>query len=283
MEVFKGRRTLEMKKRRNIIIILLSLFVFVARAAPVASAASYLWSDNKEGGKLFGEPPPKFTFSTGFFDKYVGPQGAIWYDDGNPVIQSEINIMWPGRTAPYLNFWNSASPRGGLSSDGGDENDWTVGLKHLTEGGLLVDVGITYFDVADLFDVPRDDIYNPFLELSKEFEVSDSHKISPYLRFSPYYPAKGSSPEKGLYVNSGFRHTWQIDPKLDLSQKMGLIYDDGALGLDSGFLGEYMLGFDYKLTESLTLNPCLRLFTPLTVEDSRKTVAAIGGFIEYSF
>ena len=86
----------------------------------------------------------------------------------------------------------------------------------------------------------------------------------------------------------GVKHNWKICPKLDLSQKFGLICDDGALGLGSGFIGEYRLGFDYKLTEStdrisITLNPCLRVFTPLTVEDGRKTVAVIGGFIVYSF
>lgn len=228
---------------------------------------------------------PRFTLSSKWLSKYVGPQGTVWHKD--PVIQTKFEVPLPEGFS--YKIWHSAGTNdSSLSSDGADEIDHTLRWRKANWLGvpdLNVDMGITYFDTADLFDVPRGDIINPYLEVSKGFRISKNNRLAPYLKFSPYFPAKGNSPEKGLYVLGGFRHAWQINPKLALNHKLGAIYDDGVLAYDSGFIGEYRLDLSWKLSKTLTLNlPSLMVFTPLTsLSDDRKTEVVLGGGLKYSF
>jgi hypothetical protein len=230
---------------------------------------------------------PTVSFWLKGFTQYIGPQGAVWHPKS--LIQGETKVIWPGeKVSPYIKIWQSFGlDDSDLSSNDADETDYTVGLRFLADllgTDVNVDAGVNVFDTYDLLKLTKSDIYNPYIEFSKDFDVAKGQTLSPYLKFSPYFPMYGDTPEKGLYILGGVKHVWQFSPELIVRQKAGFVRDEGALDLDSGYLAEYQLSIDNQLTDSLTWNVLiLKVYTPLTVHDRRETDMAAGTGIKYKF
>jgi len=233
--------------------------------------------------EIKAEKPFTITLSSKWMSSYLGAAGSKFH---GRVVQSELLLETP--SGFYFGIWNSVGLNDSdWSGDYGDEMDYTIGWSGPVFDDFNLDVGITYWDCLDvgrMFDKSGEDVLYPYIELSKEIYNKNNHTFTPYIKVAVPYPAKTTAPERGVYIFSGLRHGWQINDKLSFSQDIGLVHDDGAFGMDSGFEGAYKLSLDYSLTESVTIN-CLtfQAYTPLTIHDERVTETAIGCGISITF
>jgi len=234
------------------------LFAAVALVVVVATAAT---------AEISG------SISTKTVAKYVGSAGTKFYDA--PVQQTDIFISLP--KGFYVDFWNSMPLNG--KENFGKEDDWTVGWNgKIGESGLKADIGISYYDFIGLFNSAGDTI-NPYAKISMDIAVTKNQTLTPYVKIEAPFPVSGSSLKGGVRTYGGIIHTWQASEKLSLSQEAYVVYDNGAYGMDSGFIGKYAAGASLKIYKSLSLDASLSATAPLTkVHDGRKTeiVPAIG-------
>ncbi|MBZ9577712.1 hypothetical protein KJA13_01600 [Patescibacteria group bacterium] len=222
------------------------------------------------------------TLSSKIYSKYLNEGGGNILHD-KPVIQTDLFASLP--KGFYLGIWHSAGLDGtGLSSDNGDEIDYIVGWSGKV-GKVNLDIGAYYFDLVDIFKSPHGDIIEPYFEISKGFDISDKHCLTPYVWFGFPYSAKGDEFGHGFYVRPGVKHAWQITPKLTLNQKANLFFDDGACGFDSGLFGEYRCSFSWQISKSTTIDLIsVKGITPFTsLSDNRKTEIVYGAGITYRF
>ncbi len=194
------------------------------------------------------------TISSKVYSKYLGSTtGSICHED--PVLQTDLFFTLPHGL--YFDIWHSSGLDGtGLSSDGGDEIDFTVGWTGEIEKlqNIKLDLGISYFDCYDLFKMPSGDFILPYLNVSKEFPVLKDHCLEPFVFFQFPYSAKGNEYGNGFIVRSGMFHHWNITDSLAICQRVNLTFDDGAWGNDSGLLGEYRFDASWKITDRITLD-----------------------------
>lgn len=223
-----------------------------------------------------------FKVSSKVYSRYLNAgAGNILHD--KPVIQTDLFVSLP--KGFYFDFWHSAGLDGtGLSSDSGDEIDYTVGWSGEVKN-LNLDIGAYYFDCVDIFKSPRGDFVEPYLEVNKSFDISKNQRLTPYVWFGFIYSAKEDEFGHGFYTRFGVKHAWQINPKLRFSQKANLFFDDGACGFDSGVLGEYRCDLSWQISKSTTLDLIsVKAITPFTsLSDSRKTEIVYGAGITRRF
>lgn len=222
------------------------------------------------------------TISSKIYSKYLGSYTGKVCDD-DPSLQNDLFITLP--KGFYLEIWNSIGLDGtGLSSDYGDELDYLVGWSGKSEE-INLDIGIAYIDCIDLFESPRGDLILPYLEINKEFDVSEKHRLTPYIGFEFPFSAKGNEFGHGFFARFGVKHAWQISPKLVFNQKINLFFDDGALGGDSGILGQYRCDLSWQISKSTTIDLIsIKAIDPITsLSDGRKTEMVYGTGIAYRF
>jgi len=210
--------------------------------------------------------------STEALTKYVGNSGMLYHD--KPVIQTDMLLTLP--KGFYVDVLSSFGLDGtGMSSDLGDEGDLGLGWRGNVKG-LDLDVGAYYLDFVDIFKA-RGDVISPYVEVSKTFDISKSHSLTPYLRTEVIFPAKGTIPGNGVWLFGGVRHKWQVSQAFAASQRLGLVYDDGAYDAESGLLGQYRLKLSWDLTKSITFDVLsLKVSFPLTTFHDRETQAVVG-------
>lgn len=208
------------------------------------------------------------TFSTKYYNKYIGDTGVLFYD--RPVIQNELNVSLP--RGFYANIWYSTSlAHSGLNTNDGNEFDPTLGWCG-DVAGVTLDTGITYFDIRAVGTFGRGDVWQPYVELSKELELNKAYAITPYAKTEYGIPAQGNSTEhKGLHVHSGFRNKWQVADKLGLSQQADFVFDDGAYGYSRAWVYSHALALSYAMTDRLSIELGGKMYVPLTQADGRST------------
>jgi len=229
-----------------------------------------------------GKQDISVTVSSKVYSKYLGSHtGSICDDD--PSLQNDLFVSLP--KGFYLEIWHSVGLDGtGLSSDYGDELDYIIGWKGEVKE-INLDLGAVYIDCVDLFKSPQGDLIIPYLEVNKEFDISENHRLTPYVCFEFPYSAKGDEFGHGLWTYFGTKHAWQITPKFAFSQKVNLFFDDGACGNDSGLLGQYRCDLSWQISKSTTIDLIsIKAITPFTsLSDNRKTEIVYGAGITYRF
>jgi len=223
------------------------------------------------------------TVSTKVLSQYLGSDGAIFHD--KPVLQTDVFIQLP--RGVYIDFWHSVGLDGtDMSSDYGDEIDYTLGWSG-TLKGFVLDTGVSYFELVELLDIPQGDVIQPYIEVSKGFNTNKSQSLTPYFRVEFPFPAKGSSPEKGILTYGGLRHTWQGSPMLTMNQEVYVLRDDGAFGFDSAVVGQYHIRLSWNYFKRINIDfLSLDVSTPLTSvsdADGRKTEVVVGGGLTFNF
>ena len=210
------------------------------------------------------------SFSSRIYSKYVGDTGVVFYD--RPVVQSEINVSLS--KGFYVNLWYSMSlAHAGLDTNDGNEFDPTLGWSG-DVAGFTLDTGITYFDIRPVGSFGRGDVWQPYLEFSKELVPAKAHIISPYIKTEYGIPAKGNAREdKGLHVHGGLRHKWQAADSLGISQQAEIAFDDGAFGYTRAWVYSHSLMVSYAVTDWLSLEVCGKVYAPMLAkaDDGRNT------------
>lgn len=212
--------------------------------------------------------------STKVLSRYVGSSGLLAHE--KPVLQTDLYLLLP--KGFYADLWHSVGLDGtSMSSDFGDEIDYTFGWTGGDVKGLGVDVGVTYLDLVDLFDGRRDLLY-PYLEVNRKFPLFEKSFFIPYVRVERYFPLASESFDGGTYLQAGMRHLWDPISLLTISQRVGVLYDDGAFGLGAGFVGQYNLNLGVNVAKGITLDvPTVKFTAPMSsFSDGRETQTVIG-------
>ncbi len=209
------------------------------------------------------------TLTSKVLSRYVLVNGADVYR--KPVVQSELLLLLPKGFYADL-FW-STGMNTQFSHDLDDEVDWTVGWSGNVGKGVVLDFGVTYFDLRSLWSTkgPVGDFIQPFAQAEKTFSLSESQSLTPYLRLEVLFPTHADI-RTGSYVHLGVRHVWTVSDVLALNQKLFLVGDSGAAGFDAVVIGHYQAGLDWRMAKKLTLTlPTLKFSSPLShVSDGRQ-------------
>lgn len=220
-----------------------------------------------------------FNFSSRVVSQYVGSSGCVASE--KPVVQSEATFWFPrikcipGRA--YLDIWHSAGFDSDLSSDYADEIDYTVGWFAEVEK-VGIDIGVSYFDSFELFNGRKGDLIRPYFEINRKFDLTEEHSVTPFFKTDFLISAMGYDVAHGVRSRLGVKHAWQINPQFSFNQKACFVFDDGACGLDSGVLGEYQCGFNWKVNDWLSFEPIsFRVISPFSsLSDGRETQTVFG-------
>lgn len=235
----------------------------------------------ESNGGFFDEISATLSFSV--WSQYLANSGGMIFHN-KPVIQSDLTISFdnPGI---YLDLWNSTGLNGGgFSSDYGDEFDITIGWVYIFEdSGISVDVGVSRFDILPVGKISDDDITQPFITISREWQIAENHTIAPYARFEVLW-ADGGNPNGETYIHFGTTYDIGLTEDLSLSQKFDICYDPGMFGFDSGFIGGYEVGLGLDL-DSMHIDLFqIRVATPLeSLDDDRGTEVVFGAGVSFRF
>ncbi|MFA6495077.1 MAG: hypothetical protein WC246_01220 [Candidatus Paceibacterota bacterium] len=213
------------------------------------------------------------TVSAEVFSKYLGGNGAIFYD--SPVVQVDTTIAWANGI--YVDAWKSCG------SGFGNENDLSVGwTKTLTDGCYLNVEGL-YIDAHPSGDTD-DNMFSPRLEFGKDFKLGAT-TISPYVRWENYQVQRWTSlMNGGDFLFIGTKISWQSSERLvSLSTNAKIVYDKGTFCNDSGYLAQLCARAEMKISKQTALVADVKASAPLTTHDARKNEIAVGVGIVYRF
>lgn len=247
-------------KRLHILLFIMAMFLTTVGFCSTATAAEY--SLSVEG-----------------MNKHILPgSGAVAYEDA--VLQTNLSAKFANGI--YANIWGSAGLRGRDNSLGGDEMDFTIGWSTVAKG-LNLDLGVTYLNYIDLSDrsVVSDAIM-PYLEVSKDYKLTSTQTLAPYVRHEQIFVANGN----GSYSYLGARHTWspEMMKRLSLNSNIAIVYNSRAYGSEDGFVATYTGNANWKLTDKLSVNlPIVKVGAPLDGISDRNTNASVGAGIAYNF
>lgn len=197
--------------------------------------------------------------STKTATQYVGNNGSVIV---NKAVQ-QTNLFIPLSGGFYADIWNSLAINGDEK-----EIDWTAGWSGAV-AALNVNLGVSYFDCGQLF-ASKDDIVNPYFEISKSFKLSDNQSLTPSVKIeSPILNDNFSL--AGTFTHIGVKHVWQATERLSVVQNVRIMHDDGAYGMDSGLVGKYSFSLGVITTKSITINASIDISKPFGSINDRKT------------
>jgi len=234
------------------------------------------------------EEAPKFLtldVSSEFDSGYLLDSG--WKVGNGSASQSDIHLSLVGF---YGDFWISRPLNG--KTDGRKEIDYAAGWAGPIGYGFDVDIKLAYFACQDIEVEDEEsgevseicgDILQPSVEVGREFALSETHSLRPFVRMEFPMPVKSGGPERGVYTHFGATHTWTISPSLTFTQTVKAIADDGVYGAGSGFVGMYGAALSYDLYKGLTITPSIKATTPFSVVDERKSEIVGGIGLSYSY
>ena len=184
--------------------------------------------------------------------KYLGPDGAIWYD--RPLLQSDIAVTL--KNGIFFDVWGSTSDN--KKSGWDKEIDLTFGYSKSIKKFEYSIEGSYYF-------VQGIDIFTGSIDVSIDFPVS------PFIHFSGYWPAKRGGPKEGALLIGGLR------ARLDFGKGSGLALeasgrnDNGAFGYDPAWIAMGRADLDIALSKKFKILLGVEYARPLTVVgDGRK-------------
>lgn len=220
----------------------------------------------------------EFTVAPRVSSQFVNYSGIVLHD--RPVLQTSLTAATP--SGVYANLFHSVGlDDGDLSSNGGDEIDYTVGWSGTMVEKVTLDANVAYFDIHDIFHMPQGDIVVPHVALGRVWELGD-HTLKPRIQEWGFVPAYGDSGAATSLTGLGLKHEWRIRDWLALTQEADAKYDDGRFPeTDSGFLADYSIGLSWPIWKHITLEaPGFRVVVPLTpFSDGRETeLIGWGGF-----
>lgn len=222
----------------------------------------------------------QLTLSTKAWSSYVFNSGVEFHDE--PVVQTDAFLQL--RHGFYLDLWWSAGLDDTyLSSNFGDEVDYTVGWSDDVGKKLILDVGVSYFDIINLFDSGEtSDVIKSYAKLSRTFPVGRIHELTPLFAIEWHKPLKGNF--DGVYTWTGLRYRWQVSDLFSLNSEAGLLYDSGAYGFESAIVWYANAELSWQLNETISLQlPSVRLTTPLGHKPDRETQLVFGAGMSFNF
>ncbi len=184
----------------------------------------------------------KLSISTNTFSDYILKHGIVAHDE--PVVQSSINVSLPHGF--YAELWGSSGFN--HEKNFGKEVDYTVGWT-----GKHVKVGVSYYDLNELFNGSQNNIITPFFDVQWKRRIGEHQTLAPFFHSDYIHVTRDSGSNSGKYVLAGVRHEWRPTARLTISEKGWLSWNRGPFGHDSGFAGRYEVGLGVNLNRNTTL------------------------------
>jgi hypothetical protein len=208
-----------------------------------------------------------------------GGSGAIYHD--KPVIQTDLSATWSGPLDISFGIWHSAGlDDSGLSSDFGDELDYYLNFEKEI-GGISLSLYVAYFDTVDLFRTPGD-VVSITPKIGVPVEIGE-HKVTPFVQWNTYVPT-GQGALAGNLFQLGVEHGFSVR-SYDISHTMAVAYDDGAFGLENGYIFNYIFTGSFAVSEKFTVEvPMFKFTTPMSdLKDGRGSEVTFGAGVVFSF
>ncbi len=215
-----------------------------------------------------------FTLYSKIMSKYVASNSFV--PCNKPPVQTGLTTSF--ENGFWADIWLSYPLDGQMSFC--REFDVTVGYKTKLWKHYDLNVGILYIN---LLPKTVGDIVDPFLKISRSFDISENHRLSPYLQMDLYFPLAKNSPPRGLHTSIGIVHNWKINELFSLNNDLTIKHDNGALGFKPGVIGKIGTNLSWALNKNLSLQlPIVNATAPLHhIGDGRKSEIAVGAGFTY--
>lgn len=191
------------------------------------------------------------------WSQYLNDNGAILHDKS--VLHNDMTVLTP--YGLYVDIFSSFGLESAdLCNNYGDELDYILGWAGEVYG-FGVDTSLIYFDLFETCNIPsKDDFIEWTIKLSRDFAVSDAHKITPYIGTKTLFAADKEGADGGVYLYGGAKHTWTISKMWAMVHDLYILHDSGAIGFARGVIGQYCLRVNLAISDSFELNPFLVKF-----------------------
>jgi hypothetical protein len=234
------------------------------------------------------EDPYRLDISTRTKSQYLGSFVADIFYDGW-VQQTSMTLSFPGVKNSVvkglsLNVWNSAAPNNRPFGSGfASELDLSAGWSGKIRG-INLNVGVTYLDVYPLVMLPRGDVVNASITLSKTMKAGKQLTVEPYLFNVVAGPVRGKVPNGGWIMQAGATLKWKPKRWLTFTTNPHAIHDSGAFGEKEGYLFGGNVDAGVKISKHITLHP-LEIGTglPIKIKDQRRNRIVYGFGLDFSF
>ncbi|MFA7319714.1 MAG: TorF family putative porin [Parcubacteria group bacterium] len=207
-------------------------------------------------------------YSVQIWSKYLTCSG--WdVSNGKSLVESDVSIS--NGTGFRLEFWN-AKPFEGDFDTPGNETDVIGGLRKMIPGTkIMADVGLAYFIL------PGHDTGEFFLQLSREFKLTDNWLSVAHGRIELNYGIGGQDVSQNTYWGGGL--VWHINPNLCWNAADATIVTDNGGASHAGEILLLQSSLTYKYSEALNFTIGLKNTNPFDGADvdRKKQVAMFGG------
>ena len=189
--------------------------------------------------------PLELSLKTGYASKYITDFGLFC---GNDSWQTEAEINHA--SGLYLGLFHSEGLGSGPAPDWRDELDMTAGYGR-EAFGMNFDLSLTYWDCVGVFKDSNADVWYPAFELSRELLISERQSVTPSLRIA--FPISVSDEgDDGVHLFVRADHCIQIVEDISIESWASLVRDDGALGLQPGWLTELGTFVNFSVNETIS-------------------------------
>lgn len=231
-----------------------------------------------------GEKTWTTTLSTDFVSQYVGfGNGAVFFD--KPMFQTDLFVSH--RSGFHADVWWGTGLNNDLTGSGfDDEIDYNLGFASavpFTNGKLLFDLGVGYWDLFDLITSTRNDLLHPYVELSYPIIVSGSVKLTPFAKFDGYNLPFETDFEEGTITSAGCKYRIDLGGKFALTGLTSFGYDDGGFGFQRGVIWKDYINLEWAISDKLIWRVAeVQLYVPLGVTD-REPQRVFGTGVTFAF
>jgi len=213
-------------------------------------------------------------YSVQIWSKYLTCSGWVASKDdkgkSRAVLESDVSIY--NGTGFRLEFWN-AKPFESDFGTPGNETDVIGGYRKMISGTkIMMDVGVAYFIV------PGKDIGEFFLQLSREFKLTNDWSSVAHGRIELNYGIGGQDVSQNTLVGGGL--IWHINPKLCWNVADATIVTDNGGASHAGEILLMQSSLTYKYSETLNFTVGLKNTNPFDGADvdREKQLAVYTGF-----
>ena len=224
-------------------------------------------------------------FSVTVQERYFAPNLPENFHDDS-MLWSELFLELPHGF--YFDVWHSYGlDDSDVSSNFGDEFDLSLGWNHSFDSFNL-DAYVSYYNIYKLEQWWSQDLIYFATVFSKEYVVCENHIVSPYVE-SGWITFLEDFDSGALVFTPGVSHAWMYPCgiySLVFEENFSVIWNSGIFATEPEDVSlKYDLGFNWQLTESLTLTaPGLEVLLPVNHSNEfRKFDTSLSVTLSYAF
>lgn len=221
-----------------------------------------------------------FKLTSVFRSEYVFGNGVLVSD--KPVIQTDLYIGF--ENGLWLDFWGSVpADFSDIGKDFATELYPTFGWSGKVDNYKLT-FSAGYDDLNRAGTLEKTDFVVLVGEISRDFEISKSFTVTPFLHVETNFTFDGAVTGDTL-PRFGSYYSWKLNDTLSLGGKAYVLYDPGILFCQTALIGSVEAALHWNISENVTIElPYARFIAPITgVSDGRKEEMIFGAGVSFKF